>query len=238
MIVDVDNPDTWPSGVAKIVATCVANFQGRDTSLSDLATEAGRLDAEIGLLLAGHRLRAYHCTRLLDREVARIQAEGLHPSSERLRQDKLSAARANGDLTDDQYAILQRSQTVGDLYGLKTFSRIHLFTSTLELESHLSELASYLTYWGGEALFDGTAGLREVLGGLGRPAIICAGLDVEQIRGIDESLTAPFVATIAQWPPEHRGAVVRYGAAIPGDDIEAIWRPGDPAYDRFPGLPR
>lgn len=238
MLVDVENPDTWPSGTMEIAAGYVSKIQGSDTPLEDLAREAGRLDTEIAALLEGHRLRAYHCTRLLDYEVAGIWSDGLQPFSDELRGDKLAAAQANGYLTAEEYETLRNSRSVGESFGQKVRSRIHLFVSTLELESHLCEITSYLTYWGGEALYDGTAGLRDSLGRLGRPAIVCAGLDVKQIHSIDESLAVPFVATLAQWPSADRGAVISYGAAIPGEHIEAIWQPGDSGYDRFPGLPR
>ena len=73
---------------------------------------------------------------------------------------------------------------------------------------------------------------------LGRPTVVVAATDLSVSGTVSRtfpSLGRMFVATVAGL--EGRIADVFLRAAVPPEDILAIWQPGDEEYDRHP-LPR
>ena len=97
-----------------------------------------------------------------------------------------------------------------------------------------------LTRWGGEALYwaHENTPVEDRLRALGRPAIVVARLRFElgNDHHIRPSLAQAFVGAALGLP--EAGCAVFHRAPIPGDQIEALWHPGDPAYDRHVHLPR
>lgn len=242
MIIDVDDRSTWPSDVAALVERCVEATRDSTDLPGDLVTQARRFDPELRELLADHRLRAYHCTRLMDHEIANVREHGLRPLDAQLVVDRLEAACEHGYIDASQRDELKRSSRIDERAdGMKVLDQICLVPSTMVFVHDAYGVDRLLATWGGEAIYwahgDVGSGLNEVLRGLGRPTIVCALLDVAHISSMYPSLAGPFLATAAGWP-EERGADIFYDAPIPGDQVDELWQPGDAQYDRFPELPR
>jgi hypothetical protein len=242
MTIDVDDASTWPPDVAALVEQCVEATQGSTDLPGDLVTQAGRFDPELRELLADHRLRAYHCTRLLDHEAEDVRRHGLRLLDARLVADRLTAAYEHGYIDVSQRDELMRTSRIDERAGsMKVLDQICLVPSTMVFVHDSYGVDRLLATWGGEAIYwaHGDVGSRlyEVLRGLGRPTIVCVQLDVAHISSMWPSLIGPFLATAAGWP-EERGADIFYDASIPGDQVDELWQPGDPLYDRFPELPR
>jgi hypothetical protein len=79
--------------------------------------------------------------------------------------------------------------------------------------------------------------LRPRLAQMGLPAIVVANLDLSHgDYSIFPSLAKPFVTQILE--PASAGANIYLRAGVSPGQIEDIWQPGHPEYDKIPGLPR
>lgn len=160
--VDIDDPDSWPSEVARLVSDVVEGLTDpgwRDypydhLGWSDYEEEERRLRG----LLADHRLVGYHATRLLPHEIAQIrEVTGLEVLSEELRQRKVSEARINhpdafpGD--DPDGTMLLRSGP-NDWQGTADVRLGYLdFVAPFTMFDHDARgLMNILDTWGGETL--------------------------------------------------------------------------------------
>ncbi|MET8413046.1 hypothetical protein ABZV34_34150 [Streptomyces sp. NPDC005195] len=98
-----------------------------------------------------------------------------------------------------------------------------------------------LSFWGGEAVYwrhcDAGTGVTQRLRSLGRPALVTAYVDLASPGKhlVFRSVIHTFVGKAIGYEPAN--ADVLYRNAIPSQHIESIAFPGDPLYDRFPGLP-
>ncbi|MEY9911858.1 hypothetical protein ABIA35_008115 [Catenulispora sp. MAP12-49] len=240
MIVDVDDPSTWPAAVAEFVDDCEAELQGLGLAPTELVVPAGVYDERLVHLLAGHRLRAYHCARLLECEAAAIRSQGLRPLSGELVPDKLENAVRCGAITAEERARLHEHRRL-DSAGLVVEGRVCLALSTADFGLAAHFFNPLPSCWGGEAIYaaheSGATGLAGLLRGLGRPSIVVAQLEASAIAATP-SLTGSFVAVAAGWPAEEHGADIAYAGPVPPDFVEDVWHPGDADYDRFPDLVR
>src|SRR4051812_42329315 len=98
-LIDVDDPTTWSAAVTAWVAPYAESLRGTTNYTSDLKVPLERED-ELRALLAGHKLVAYHCTRLLDHEVEGIRAQGLRPLTHELVLERIGRAHELAHLTD------------------------------------------------------------------------------------------------------------------------------------------
>src|SRR5438132_14434734 len=99
MIVDVDDPQTWPPDVRREAQAIADSVRGKAKYVSDLPIPIEGEDP-FRALLAGHPLVAYHATRLLDHEVAMIREQGLRPLTAKLVEDRIEAAYGHSLISD------------------------------------------------------------------------------------------------------------------------------------------
>lgn len=240
MIVEVDDPGTWPTAVAEFVTGCEVELRGLGLTPAELVVRADVYDERLAHLLAGHRLRAYHCARLLEHEVAGIRSQGLRPLSAELVADKLEGAVRCGAITADERASLHEHRRL-DGPGLVVEGRVCLALSTVDFGLAAHFFNPLLSCWGGEAIYaaheSGATGLAGKLRRLGRPSIVVAQLKASAIAATP-CLAGPFVAVVAGWPAEEHGADIAYTGPVPPEFVEDVWHPGDAEYDRFPDLTR
>lgn len=244
VVVDVDDLNTWPPDVRELIHEYVDSIDEPTENREDLKSQASYLDPELRRLLAGHELRAYHCTRLLDHEAVDVRTHGLRLLNSRLVADKLQTARERGHITPKLHDELLANSRVGERADhLQVEEQISLVPSTFVFDYEADGFHWLLSTWGGEAIYTALESLdlwhqssHQLLRNLGRPTIVVVRLRVESIEHAFSCLAGPFVAAAAGWP--ERGAVLVYTAPIPGERIEALWQPGDERYDRFHELPR
>ncbi|MFB7345540.1 hypothetical protein ACFCZ6_36430 [Streptomyces hydrogenans] len=246
-IVDVDVPATWPRPLADLVdeladdARHAGHAPGYYQDLDILAHEDTVLAH-----LEGRLVRARHHTRLLDHEKDAIRAQGLRLLNAQLVNDRLDQAHALGYLTEAEHETLRTvNETVPEQRGWgKREDQVCLTLSTAPQLHHIDGIHRLLTYWGGEAIYwqhcEGSPALAAKLRSLGTPSVVTALLDLatpaQEGHSVFPSVVHVFVGKALGHAPAD--ADVFYTSPIPPQRIESIVSPGDPAYDRYPGLPR
>lgn len=226
-VVDVDNPVTWPQPVADWVRDWVEH----PGSLGEMST--GLIERE-GELLAGQKVLTYHCTRLLDGEVAAIRRDGLRELSSALIADRIEQALAGGFISDEEAAKLGARHVFALDAAEHREGQVCLILGRSVLDQETHGCAPLLETWGGEGIYWGARELEERLREIGRPSIVVAGIDLE--RAWTYCLARPFVGSLSgnEWP----GADIFYRAAVLPEDVLEIWQPGVPEYDRHTNLPQ
>ena len=237
LLVDLDNRDTWPTDVRKWVDPHAARLAEADApSVDAIPVSVVEAEDEFRALLAGTKLIAYHCTRLLEYERERFRRQGLQPLSSDALADRVEAAHEAGFLNAaDRAAFL--AENAADAENRAGQVCLSLGRDVFGQDPWGCE--PLLSCWGGEALYRGASGREERLSGaMGRPAIVVAAID---LRGSWRSSPAhPFLVQlfVAKAAGSRVWADVFYRRAVEPGDILAIWQPGDPEYDRFEGLPK
>src|SRR5205814_66629 len=92
VVIDLDDPGTWPDQFRSVVEE--VTFDADEEGLFDPSQEETALSA-----LSGCRLRAYHCTRLTEREAGNVLSQGLQLLSPSLVRRRLADAVTDGHLT-------------------------------------------------------------------------------------------------------------------------------------------
>src|SRR6266540_2490616 len=96
--IDVDAAITWPPDVRHAAEALTVRVKGTARHVVDMSVPLDVADA-FRRLFVGHRVRAYHATRLLDREIEMIRLQGLRPLSEELVVERIERAYESGALT-------------------------------------------------------------------------------------------------------------------------------------------
>lgn len=234
-VIDIDRPDTWPAEVRGETERMAELLVGTTRYAGDLELPDG-YDDEFGGLLSGHRLRAYHATRLLPHEIEEVRQGGLKLLTPELLNRRFHGLRAAGLVTEEHCDEL-RARTVFALNKSRNReNQICLFLGD-ETFSDEAGLHRLLETWGGEAIFWGAEADPALLGRLrsvGQPAIVVAQLaDLGtgwRTHRVWPALPKHFIAEVLDL--DNRGADVIYRSSIPGDRIEDVWLSGHPEFDR------
>lgn len=232
-LVDVDDPSTWPTKARSLAETVADRFDDPDDSLLDgIAFEEERLCRE---LVAEAQLRAYHCTRLLDHEVAMIRETGLRVLTRDLIAARLDAARLAGAISAEEAEHLKTENFLKDPLGpISREHLLHLFLGRKALDTEAS-LNHFLEEWGGEVIsfWHERTPYRERLSLLGSPAVVVAAIDLQ--GDSDVAIYPGLLQCLVARLLEREG-----GASVvckhPVTRILDIWQPGHGDYDRHTSL--
>lgn len=240
MIIDVDDPSTWPPDVLAFVSDAAERLRGSTEYTSDLDFDFNGED-DFRRLLNGHRLIAYHCTRLLDHEVEAIRQEGLRPLTRELIADRVAAAHDHAVIPTELRDELVDAHVFADRdRGHGRADQVCLIVSRRVFDRDVHAVRPLLRTWGGEGIYMSGRGyrLRPMLEALGQPAIVVALVELSashkqhlcfpdlrkvftgSVLGLDDVLGDVFYK--GQVGPEH---------------VLDIWQPGHPQYDQHPRLP-
>lgn len=130
------------------------------------------LKETVGRLMENRRIRAWHYTRLTDREVADIRARGMLPMTLAIIRDRLDALVAEGAID---------AATADELYDASPYHRQldgnredRTWLAAEPFPPDASDVDELLAPWGGESIaFNHRSGpLRDLLEGIGRPRVI------------------------------------------------------------------
>lgn len=232
-MIDVDAPDTWPSDVLAWAR------EASDGLSLPYAFEDSRLvlrDHEFRTLLSGHKLVAFHCTRLLDHEVAMVREEGLRPLTFDLIKTRIDRADAEGFLGPGDRALLTSKNVFAvDNATRAREGRISLLLGEANLDAAAQGVKPLLSTWGGEGMRGGPQ-TRSVLR-LGKPSVVVVRLDLGSDADIAyiRSVSGAFVMKVLGADP---CCEFQVRSPVPAEDILDIWQPGDAAYDRHEDLVR
>jgi hypothetical protein len=237
LIVDVDDQDTWPHPIAEWVGD-VGSPRSDPRDLSDAIED----ERQFRTLLEGRRVIAYHCTRLLEHEEAAIRRDGLRPVSLENTVERIRSACAHGHLTVRQQDELLAAVERIDRETIEARGRGTFLTVGLALFTEMTDLAAeWLGLWGGTVIYESAGARRgethDLLGNLGRPTIVVAGLEVTDERFRPTDYFGQMFTAVAHGR-HFLGGEVRCSPLVRVDEIEALWHPGDAEYERYAGLPR
>jgi hypothetical protein len=240
--IDLDDTGTWPADLWDHVLRRATDLRGTTQYTSDLEIGLDG-DGRFDQIVSEHRLRAYHCTRLLPHEVARIRAEGLRPLDEDLVTSRLDQALHHGAVTEDQHRELTGTTVFRRRNANGRQSQVCAVVGRGPFDDEYSGLWRLLTTWGGEAIYDahGRTPVEHYLSEVGTPSIVVVDLDLgAPPMGGHRHLFSPdlekvFIGRILGL----RGAdsSAHYFASVKAADIVDIWQPGHEEYEMHRGLP-
>jgi hypothetical protein len=239
--VDVDVPGSWPGDLrARIegLAEYARTLPGGTDEFGWCADE----EQPVRALLQGHRLLAYHCTRLLDHEVAMIRGRGIRLLTPDLVEQRICAATTAGAVSGSGADLLRAATYVTSAQPQPgRGGNAYFFTSRTVFDEQVGGVWYLLSEWGGEAIrmTAESRALPDHLVRLGRPSVVVAALEVNV--DADEPRTWPAIHKVlvdTLLGSERPGCTVVCRRDVPAAAILDIWQPGHPDYDRHEALPR
>jgi hypothetical protein len=236
-IIDIDAPATWPEDVKAWATDVTKSLAVSSPYTLDLPLFLDEREDEFRSLLRGRKLLAFHCTRLLNHEVAAIREEGLRQLSEALVSARIEAAHEY--LSQDEREVLAARHCFATGSQANREGQVCLVLGRTAFDEEPHGCTPLLSTWGGEGIYMGLSEDRHVVLRLGRPAIVVTAIDLSVSHKVSPSfpsLSKLFAGTLAG--TEQRWADVFLRSSIPPTDIMDIWQPGDSNYDRHDELPR
>lgn len=239
-VVDPDAVDTWPTWVRQLVEEWDDTVPESEF-WENLHVPDGGTD-ELVAALAGHRLRAYHCTRLLAHEAQAIRQQGIRVFARDLFDERITAAASHGAITDaDRDALLR-----GHMYGCgeahsrgQRAGQVCLVTGRSVFDHDPDAVRPLLSSWGGEGIYfsSGTARLEPLLRTLGTPTVVVTALPMLTDHRSMRWFPPLSHRLLATWRRVPGHADLHYSAPVPPDAVVDLWKPGHPEYDRHRELP-
>lgn len=234
-VIDPDDPDTWPSGLRRLVENQAALLIDTAKYAVDLRP-AEAASEEIEDALRGHSLRAYHATRLLDHEVEAIQKQGLRRLTSSLIEERLAAAAQHGAITSGVHETLAGSTVFARNFQTEIREGLLWFFLGSSTFSDDGGLWRLLETWGGEGIYwmiDKGSQTEQVLRGLGTPSIVVAAVPDPLQDGsfMSPSLSNVLIGTVLGIGDVSSGLHLR--ADLPPKAIHDIWQPGHPEFNRL-----
>jgi len=239
--IDVDAAITWPPEVRRRAETIARMVRGTARCVEDMRV-APEIADEFRGLFVGHRVRAYHATRLLGHEVEMVRLQGLRPLSKKLVIERIERAYESGVLTFEDRDRLLSGNVFAEGRWTGREGHVSLFLSRTPLERMVHGVRPLLTTWGGEGIYmaRGGSSMREaLLQGIGTATIVVVEVDLgpdPRVHGIYPELWKLFVARLLGREP--LSADLLYMSFVPPDGVIDFWQPGHPSYDVHERLPR
>jgi hypothetical protein len=232
---NVDDPDTWPAPVLAWAISNAERLRGSTQFTGDLAVP---LEGEDGFReLAGKGLMAYHCSRLLDHEVASVRENGLRMLSQDLVEERITEAETRGCISAAVAARLRTRNVYARGQHAHRHGQVCFVLGRNIFDQPNNGALPLLSAWGGEGLNGGPLDPTEHPV-LGTPTIVVARIDLSVSHKISPcwpELGKVFVASLLGLEDRSADVFVR-SSVSPGDVLDA-WQPGHPEYDKHVSLP-
>jgi hypothetical protein len=238
--IDPDDRKTWPAEVADLVRRAANVVRG--TVQHDSEIRAPEAEERFLQALRGSTIRAYHCTRLLEHELAAIRAQGLRRLTAGLMRERIDRALECKAITPAEAEQFHKGHAFARGGEKHREGKVCLFSCRRIMDKAYS-VENLLGIWGGEAIYSHVGTEWETrLRQLGRPAVIAVDVDVtqkpngEKKHYIQPGVLAFFIGL--ELGLEDPGLEIHFRGDIPAAQVAGIWTPGDPEYDRHRDLPR
>lgn len=195
MLIDYDNPATWPSDVISFLDT---NLKILDDWLTDQRFTTGfQYDAliwQLSELLRPNEILAWHCTRLTACEAAAIRSSGMELPNVDTLMRRINEAMAEGSFGSAAADGFKRRHQAN---APSRAGRIwFLFTRPCNDDG----VEDFLRYWGGESLYaaiDSDPQLGPVLRSVGVPSVVEAAVPISYFQdslGYEDHIARQFNA--------------------------------------------
>lgn len=217
MLLDLQNPQSWPPSLKAALDAHRATFEAWELDLpGKSARNYDPAMVALGSALEPLSVLGWHCTRLTADEAAEIETNGLAVLDVALLERRIDAQVAKGALTARQAALLRSRHQAGERNrgGMAWFC---FFPPRLAGQAGLERL---LTNWGGEALYnsheddpDTGPSLREI----GVPSLVEAAVPIRFLSSPYRAATA-----IARLDLIHRGKTIREPSVFEDYSVRAI----------------
>jgi len=240
MVIELGEVGQWPQGVQRLVDERI--HSGRSSDENNRADEQS-----IRAMFNGMVVRAYHCARYLDHEVASIRADGLRIATKDLFDERIKRAGEAGAISmsfRDQLLsrhALSEGDDSSNAHGRVGVTCFAVPRSYLNSRLGASEnaLGGCLTWWGGEALFTGCDDTtKKILSAVGRPSIVVATFDISRWLGLQKYISLLSLCIAIRNRRPDAASEILWPETITAKNIEEIWHPGDADYDAMDKLPR
>lgn len=239
MVIELEDVGAWPAGALEFVD----DWMQSGKSLDDI-DRAG--EAEFRAMFESIRVRAYHCSRYLEQELATLGTNGLVVASKSFFDERIRRAASTGAITDSfrDELLLRHAFANGDdgpevvgRVGKTCFAvpRAYLNSRTA---AALHGMGGFLMWWGGEAVFTICDDSEKEFLRVGRPTIVVCSFDVT--KWLQQRLPVQLLRVciqIRRGVPD-AASQIDWTEAIAPEAIEAMWHPGDREYDTHDKLPR
>lgn len=183
-------------------------------------------------LMEARTIRAWHYTRMTDREVEIIRSDGIYPSNLANFRARLDAEVAAGSLTaeiadklfaDSPYQSDQRDSRSGKFWAVSSPHSIDDGGVELLVES-----------WGGEAVYfwQRDEGLQAMLKRIGRPRVLEIAIPLSYSRhayAAAEAVVAAYGRTLG-CVPDNGGFELYTTQPLPAQNVLAVHSEGDPSF--------
>lgn len=227
-VVDLNDRRTWPQQFGTIVEEALPGYA--EDQWFDREQEEAALRA-----LEDHLVRAYHCTRLTDREVRNVRRDGLRLLTPELVQRRLQDAVTDELLTPDEADFYGQTRLPQDTHRGEM---LWFFTDRASL-SDAHQIGYLLEVWGGEginmALHSHSPEMKR-LERVGTPSVVIANLDLS----IHHEHGHPGIleAAVQYQVTGKGGTTIQSTRKLDPENIESIEQPGSAFWRRYVWTPR
>lgn len=233
-VVDVDDPATWPPELRELAERIADELAGTAKYTCDLRVPEAS-DTQLRKELEGHRIRAFHATRLLDTEVDLVRQFGLRLLTPELVRERIDSAFAEGHLTSEERDELSNNSVFATGYQRAIRQGLVWLFLGEAVFSDEGGLWRLLETWGGEGIYwtlPKGSPIEGRLRGPGRPSIVV--VDVPFIDGpgffASPGLSAVLVGSLLGFEDVSSGVHLR--TPVAPHSIVDMWQLGDGAFSR------
>ena len=196
-VIDPDEPQTWPTAVMDFASGYAKRLRGSTQLTGDLDIPLDREDEFRSLRDEHSWVLAYHCTRLLDQEVAAIREQGLRMLSHELIDER--RARAAGQ-EHAKHEGRRPMSSFADQTWESRAGQVCLVVGRRVFDDDPDGVVPLLSAWGGEGMY-GSPLDPTVHPTIGRPAIVAARIDLSVSHRVSPTfppLSQLFVGTLLE----------------------------------------
>ena len=192
------------------------------------------MEGRLALMMEAKTVRAFHYSRLTDREVELIRGQGVQPTSTEFLRERLDGLIGEGVLAPELADVINCGSPLhSQAYGV----RLGMFWMTA-VPAHPADpgVELLLASWGGESAYWCVTddSIAEVLRSIGRPRVIeiAVRLSVAAHRPAYQAATCVLSVKASElgFPPDRSGMDLCVTTALPPEQILAVHTEGEESF--------
>jgi hypothetical protein len=223
-VIEIADRRTWPVALTAAARSAVEDF--------DPDRFWGVADGAFFDAIGDRRVRVYHCTRLIRRELADVRTSGLVPLDYDFAMQRVRDAVADGEISPAEGELFGSSRESRD----KNRSGVVWFIGDRVGLRHRSGVRPLLERWGGEGInmaWDSESAETARLCTVGTPSVVVATIDPRSATYASPGWLEACVRRLLK--AGQYGLTVSCDSLIAGSWVEHIWHPGDDFWMRYVG---